>query len=60
MVEKALTVKEVAKILNVQKRTVQRLMKSRKLPGFKVGKEWRIKDIDLNGWINRASTMGGK
>lgn len=58
MVEKFLTVREVAKLLNVQKRTVQRLMKSRKLPGVKIGKEWRVKESDLVNWVENATYRG--
>jgi excisionase family DNA binding protein len=56
MQEEFLTVRDVAKVLKVQKRTIQRLMKSKKLPGIKVGKEWRIRSMDLAGWIQRMKT----
>jgi excisionase family DNA binding protein len=59
MEEKFLTVREVAQILNVQRRTVQRLMKSKKLPGLKVGKEWRVRDTDLTVWVDESTHGGG-
>jgi excisionase family DNA binding protein len=55
MTEKFMSVREVAKLLNVQKRTVQRLFQKKKLPGIKVGKEWRIKESDLEKWIVMSS-----
>ncbi|OIO39565.1 MAG: DNA-binding protein [Candidatus Omnitrophica bacterium CG07_land_8_20_14_0_80_50_8] len=53
-----MTLKEVAKYLGVHTMTVYRLLKEKKLPGFKVGGQWRtkkevldtflLKDIDKN------------
>ena len=36
-----MTLKEVAKYLGVHTMTVYRLLKEKKLPGFKVGGQWR-------------------
>ena len=38
-----MTLKEVAKYLGVHTMTVYRLLKEKKLPGFKVGGQWRTK-----------------
>lgn len=53
-----MTLKEVAKYLGVHSMTVYRLLKEKKLPGFKVGGQWRtqkevldkhlLKEIDIN------------
>lgn len=51
-----MTVKEVAEYLRVNQRTVYRLAVERKLPGFKVGANWRFKRSDIDGWIAAQST----
>jgi excisionase family DNA binding protein len=59
----ALTVKEVAKRLKVNERTVYRLAKAGKLPGFKVAGAWRFLVEDIDGWIEqekRAVVEGGR
>ena len=37
-----LTMGEVAELLRVSTRTVSRLARARKIPGKKIGKEWRF------------------
>lgn len=52
MTEKAaLTVREVADLLNVDSKTVYRLAKRRELPGFKVAGSWRFMKDDIESWI---------
>lgn len=42
-----LTVEEVAELLRVSVRTVQRLLAEGKLPGVRVGRQWRIPRAEL-------------
>ncbi len=44
-----LTVEEVAVYLKMNPQVVRRWLREKKLPGFKIGKEWRIvkEDIDV-------------
>lgn len=46
-----MTLKEVAKYLGVHSMTVYRLLKEKKLPGFKVGGQWRTKKEVLDGYL---------
>ena len=46
-----MTLKEVAKYLGVHTMTVYRLLKERKLPGFKVGGQWRTKKEVLDNYL---------
>ena len=48
----ALTVKQVAELLNVNERTVYRMANRGDLPGFKVAGSWRFKSSDLEEWID--------
>jgi len=46
-----MTVQEVAEYLNVDPKTVYRLVNRGELPGFKVGGSWRFQKDDLDDWI---------
>ena len=54
--EQALTVKEVALLLQVDEKTVYRLTHKGDLPGFKVAGAWRFKRSDMNAWVERQKT----
>ncbi|HEY7715523.1 MAG TPA: helix-turn-helix domain-containing protein [Candidatus Binatia bacterium] len=46
-----LTVAEAAELLQVSKRTLERLIQRRELPAFKVGHQWRVRESELVKWI---------
>lgn len=43
-----LTVKDVARELHVHEETVKDWLRSGKLPGFKVGRDWRVRRESLD------------
>ena len=45
-----LKIDEVATRLNISVKTVHRLLKQGKLPGFKIGREWRFNAADIDRW----------
>lgn len=47
----SMTVRDVAKYLNVDQKTVYRLAQKGELPGFKVAGTWRFQKNDLDAWI---------
>ena len=49
-IEPAMTVRDVAKFLNVGNITVYRLVQAGELPGFKVAGSWRFQKVDLVQW----------
>ena len=55
MNKKVMTVKEVAKYLNLHIMTVYKLVKEGKIPAFKVGGRWRFKKELLDEWIDRET-----
>jgi excisionase family DNA binding protein len=55
-VDQALTVKEVALLLQVDEKTVYRLTQKGDLPGFKVAGAWRFKRADMDAWVERQKT----
>jgi excisionase family DNA binding protein len=46
-----LTLAEAAELLQVSIRTLQRMIRSKKLPAFKVGGQWRIRESQLQQWV---------
>ncbi len=51
MTEMLLNIKQVQEILGLSERTVFRLIKSKELQGFKVGREWRFEQKDIDAFI---------
>lgn len=47
------TVRDVAKLLQVDEKTIYRLVKRKDLPGFKVAGTWRFKQEDIDEWIEK-------
>jgi excisionase family DNA binding protein len=52
MDETFLTTDEVLEYLQVNLRTVYRLIKAGKLPAVRVGHQWRVKRADLDAWLD--------
>lgn len=46
-----LTVAETCRFLKITPRTLYRYIQSRRIPAFKLGKEWRFVRSDLEQWI---------
>jgi excisionase family DNA binding protein len=59
VLEPALTVKEVAVVLNVDEKTIYRLAQKGNLPGFKVAGAWRFQRSDLQQWIATRKLQSG-
>ena len=49
--EQAMTVKDVAAFLNVNEKTIYRLVIKGQIPGFKVLGSWRFQRRDIDLWI---------
>jgi excisionase family DNA binding protein len=52
-----LTTEEVMAILRVNTRTVYRLIRSKDIPAVRVGRQWRFRRSDLEGWLDRDRRM---
>jgi excisionase family DNA binding protein len=59
--EHFLTTEEVLDYLQVNLRTVYRLIKAGKIPAVRVGRQWRFRKRDIDNWLNtsRPSGRGG-
>jgi len=47
-----LTTEEVLAYLQVNLRTVYRLIKANKIPAVRVGRQWRFRKRDIDAWLN--------
>jgi excisionase family DNA binding protein len=50
-----LTPSDVAKLLQMNERTVTQWLRNGHLRGFKIGKEWRVSDVDLDAFIEASA-----
>lgn len=50
MQDKYLTVDELSEYLQVHRTTIYRLLKQRKLPGFRIGSDWRFNLETIKQW----------
>ena len=57
MIDKIMTVKEVAKYLDVHPMTIYKLAKKREIPAFKVGGQWRFRKAALDKWAERKTNQ---
>ena len=47
---KYLTVEELSEYLQIHKTTIYRLLRQRKLPGFRIGSDWRFSLEAIEQW----------
>jgi len=59
-IEPVYTVKECAEKLKVTERTILELIRKKKLRAVKVGREYRITETAINGFIGGTPSIGGK
>jgi excisionase family DNA binding protein len=52
-IDSILTVNELATYLRVHPATIYRLLKSRQLPAFRVGFDWRFNRETIDEWVRR-------
>ena len=50
-----LNVKEVAEYLRVTESTVYTWSQKGKLPGIKIGRRWKFRQVDIDAWIERQA-----
>ena len=57
--ETFLTTEEVLEYLQVNLRTVYRLLKAGKIPAVRVGRQWRFRKRDIDAWLDSQRLRGG-
>jgi excisionase family DNA binding protein len=55
-----LTTEEVLEYLQVNLRTIYRLIKAGKIPAVRVGRQWRFRKRDIDGWLESQRTRGAR
>lgn len=55
-----LTTEEVLAYLQVNLRTVYRLIKAGKIPAVRVGRQWRFRKRDIDSWLDSQRTQAGQ
>src|SRR5881396_1069855 len=58
MDETFLTTEEVLEYLQVNLRTVYRLIKAGKIPAVRVGRQWRFRKLDIDAWLDSQRPRG--
>jgi excisionase family DNA binding protein len=48
-----LTTADLVAYLNITPRTIYRLIRTGELPAIRVGHQWRIRQSDLDEWLDR-------
>src|SRR5438552_242918 len=57
--ETFLTTEEVLEYLQVNLRTVYRLIMAGKIPAVRVGRQWRFRKRDIDAWLDSQRPRGG-
>ncbi len=60
MDESFLTTEEVLEYLQVNLRTVYRLIKAGKIPAVRVGRQWRFRKRDIDAWLESQRPRGSR
>jgi excisionase family DNA binding protein len=55
IVQQFYTISDVANLLQTKEATVRKYLRENKLKGYKVGKFWRIKEVDLENFMSQFS-----
>ena len=55
-----LTTEEVLEYLQVNLRTVYRLIKAGKIPAVRVGRQWRFRKLDIDAWLESQRSRQGR
>jgi excisionase family DNA binding protein len=57
MEEGLITIQQVADYLKVDRFTIYRLVKQKRIPAFKVGGQWRFKQSMIDAWLMRNANI---
>ena len=56
--EKWLTLRDLAEYLQVSKEKIYHLARSRSIPAYKIGSQWRFKRKEVDTWIEENNKHG--
>ena len=52
-----ITVEELADMLKVSHRTVQRLVRRKELPAIRIGRQWRFRKEWIDEWLDKNTVQ---
>jgi excisionase family DNA binding protein len=52
--EELLTTDQIAELLKLHRDSVRRMLKDKRLPGVKIGNQYRVRRRDLDAWLNHG------
>lgn len=55
-----MTVPELSAYLRVHPSTIYRLLKYRRIPGFKIGSDWRFEKSAIDAWFTQRSLIDSR
>ena len=55
-----MTVRETADYLQVHVSTIYRMLRTKSLPAFRIGSDWRFRKADLDEWLRKLSEGGSQ
>jgi excisionase family DNA binding protein len=58
--DQILTVPMLAEYLLCHPSTIYRLLKNKRIPGFRVGSDWRFRRSAIDQWLNKATIPSGR
>ncbi len=50
-----LTLEQVANYLQMSRSSIYKLVQTRKIPGYKVGRQWRFSREEIDAWVKGQS-----
>jgi excisionase family DNA binding protein len=54
---KFLTLEQAADLLQVSKRTLHRLIQTKRMPCLKIGGQWRIRESEFKKWVEENEKL---
>ncbi len=58
MMERLMTIEEVAEYMQVSRFTVYRLSKEQSIPATKIGRQWRFSKEEIDRWLRNKHRRG--
>ena len=55
-----MTVPMLAEYLLCHPSTIYRLLKNKRIPGFRVGSDWRFRRSAIDQWLSKATIVSGR
>ena len=58
--DEIMTVQMLAEYLRCHPSTIYRLLRRKRIPGFKIGSDWRFKKAVIDQWVREVTISAGR